>query len=750
LLVSRAAAVLFATLVCFLLQTVPLHASINVVSYWRLGENDPGAADGVAATNTIDSVGTNNLTFTGTAQYSSNVDARAASHAGSTLSVNFTNGAYATNVFVSTNLDNFGIECWVKPTALGGGQVIAYNGSTGGIGDGGWGIILGADNNYYGLFGGVTTLGGMPATANVWWHLALVRASGTATLYVNGFAIGATTTATPGLATVGGFALGAPPQSPTSQFFTGQIDEVRMFTFGAGQFSTNDLLFNQSFTLSTTNAVESSGAGAGIVILAASPSTLAWTNTANASWLHLDAADSSGTGTRYVYYTFDANPGATRVGTLTIAGQTYTVTQAGTNYTQTTQPVSCFNLAPAGMVVDPSGIVYASSGSSVYKWTPGTTNPVALITSGLSTPQGLALDTAGNLYVANSGGTSISKWIAASSTLTSLFTTLSNAHPNHVGVDSTGNVYFISDFSEQGPIKWSAADGSQARAMPDIPVSSAEQQLSLAVDAASTVYSMIEVSNPKDPPGNSGVEKRPVGGPTGNVPGTFRSFDISHPRAVAVDGEGNVYFTEISANSMNKYSLAFNNVTVLGGQGPTVIAADAARNYYFFSGSVQKIPYAFVDSTAQSVPILGGNGQLPPVLPLNADIAGPLSPTADQSWITVTGVTNGVVYYSVAANTNLARSGNIFVLGKAIPVQQDGVPLIPPFLANPTSTNGTFGFMFTNTQTTNFSVLYSTNLMTPLSNWLPLGAPSNISAGVFQFTAPNTNDPQGFYRVSSP
>lgn len=226
--------------VWLLLSPAIVQATINTVAYWRMGESDTGAANGVTATNTIDSVGTNNLTFAGSAQYTNDVAAGAATDTGSTLSVNFANSAYATCSVVSIATNNFGIECWVKPTAL-GSQVIAYNGSTGGSGDGGWGIIIGSDNNYYGLFGGVTTLGGVPATANVWTHLALVRASGTATLYVNGVAAGTTNTATPISPTAGGFALGAPPQSPTSQFFTGLIDEVGVFTFGAGQFSTSDL-----------------------------------------------------------------------------------------------------------------------------------------------------------------------------------------------------------------------------------------------------------------------------------------------------------------------------------------------------------------------------------------------------------------------------------------------------------------------------------------------------------------------------
>jgi autotransporter-associated beta strand protein len=218
-------------------------ATINVVSYWRLGESDAGTAAGAAATNTTDSVGATNLRFQGNARYANDVAATAATHVGSLLSVNFTNSAYAPNAIVSTAQDNFGIECWAKPTAPGGGQIIAYNGATGGAGSGGWGIIIAADGTYEGLFGGITTIGTSVATANAWTHLALVRNNGISTLYINGVASGTSSTG-PALPQ-GNFALGAPPQSPTSQFFTGLIDEVRVFTFAAGQFNTSDLLLNQ-------------------------------------------------------------------------------------------------------------------------------------------------------------------------------------------------------------------------------------------------------------------------------------------------------------------------------------------------------------------------------------------------------------------------------------------------------------------------------------------------------------------------
>jgi hypothetical protein len=225
-------------------------ATVTPVGYWRLGENDSGAATGIAATNVADIAGAHPLLFHGQATYSADVSSFASNSPGSTLSVNFTNSAYATNTIVSAAIDNFGIECWVKPTTSAASQVIVYNGTTGGAGSGGWGLLIADDNTYEALFGGVILFGTNTATPNVWTHLALVRASGGSTLYVNGKAT--ISTGIGPLPPQGNFALATAPQSVPGQAFTGLIDEVRVFTFAAGQFSTNDLLL-QRHTLVVTN-----------------------------------------------------------------------------------------------------------------------------------------------------------------------------------------------------------------------------------------------------------------------------------------------------------------------------------------------------------------------------------------------------------------------------------------------------------------------------------------------------------------
>jgi len=65
--------------------------------------------------------------------------------------------------------------------------------------------------------------------------------------------------------------------------------------------------------------------------------------------------------------------------------------------------------------------------------------------------------------------------------------------------------------------------------------------------------------------------------------------------------------------------------------------------------------------------------------------------------------------------------------------------------------NGDFQFAFSNTNCATFTVLATTNMALPLSNWTVLGSVPEISPGQFQFTDPQaTNSAQRFYRVRSP
>jgi hypothetical protein len=221
-------------------------ASVNVVAWYRLGENDPGAAPGLAATNSIDVVSNRVLTLVGGPIYDANVASSATTHAGSFLGVRFSSTAWGTNALVSTLVDNFGLELWVNPSVLAGDHMLAYNGNTAASG---WGLNL-ADGTFSVLFGGKAVIGAAPAASNVWTHLALVRDGSVTTFYTNGVAA-ATSGVLPNVPS-GLFGVANAPNPPGSAVFQGALDEVRVFTFAAGQFNTNDLLLNCSRPAVTT------------------------------------------------------------------------------------------------------------------------------------------------------------------------------------------------------------------------------------------------------------------------------------------------------------------------------------------------------------------------------------------------------------------------------------------------------------------------------------------------------------------
>lgn len=232
---------LFSLLTGVLLVANAASAAVSTVAYYRMGENDPGAtnADPCTAltgysTNYPDLYPTTN---TLSATYSDSTFVN-----GSSLCVNFdTSGGFGLTNGAIPLTDNWGIEAWVNssvPAATNGGYVsIAYNGNSG---PGGMGIYMNPGGSYVGLCGGVALVGGDFVVPNTWTHLAMVDNGGTTTFYVNGVATG---TGPAPHTPSGGFFVGG---DPGGENFQGSIDEVRVFTFAPGAFSTNDLMLTNA------------------------------------------------------------------------------------------------------------------------------------------------------------------------------------------------------------------------------------------------------------------------------------------------------------------------------------------------------------------------------------------------------------------------------------------------------------------------------------------------------------------------
>jgi hypothetical protein len=131
-----------------------------------------------------------------------------------------------------------------------------------------------------------------------------------------------------------------------------------------------------SYSLSATSANFSAGGGAGSVNVTAG-SGCAWTAASNASWISITGG-ASGNGNGTVTYNVQANTGPARSGTLTIAGQTFTVTQAN----------GCtFSVAPTGSnftSAGGSGSFGINASNPGCQWTAAANNSWISIVSGSS------------------------------------------------------------------------------------------------------------------------------------------------------------------------------------------------------------------------------------------------------------------------------------------------------------------------------------------------------------------------------
>src|SRR5438552_2225933 len=109
------------------------HATVTNVAWYRLGENDPGAASSqVVKTTTTDFVGAADLRRIGSPRYTNDVSPDAG-QIGSSLAVSFSGaGQFYSNAVVTAARNNFGIEAFVNTvTTSDGTYVIAQNGNSG-------------------------------------------------------------------------------------------------------------------------------------------------------------------------------------------------------------------------------------------------------------------------------------------------------------------------------------------------------------------------------------------------------------------------------------------------------------------------------------------------------------------------------------------------------------------------------------------------------------------------------------------
>ena len=279
---------------------------------------------------------------------------------------------------------------------------------------------------------------------------------------------------------------------------------------------------------------------------------------------------------------------------------------------------------PCGVAVDTSGTVYVadSGNNTIRKVTPAGVVTTLAGLAGNNTgsadgtgsaarfngPAGMAVDTNGNVYVADSGNNTIRK-VTPSGVVTTLAGLAGSAGsadgtnsaarfngPYGVAVDSAGNVYVADTYNDTirkvTPVgtNWvvttlaglagssGSADGTNSAARFNYPAG-------VAVDSAGNLY-VADYNNDTirkvTPVGTNWVVTTLAGlaGNSGSADGTNSAARFNYPEGVAVDSAGNVYVADVYNDTIRKVTPVGTNwvVTTLAGLAGSIGSADGTNS----------------------------------------------------------------------------------------------------------------------------------------------------------------------------
>ncbi len=257
------------------------------------------------------------------------------------------------------------------------------------------------------------------------------------------------------------------------------------------------------------------------------------------------------------------------------------------------------------------------------------------VDAALSAPEGLALDASGNLYIADRDNHCIRKVDATTGVITTVAgngfygfegdngpaTSAQLYQPNGVAVDTAGNLYIADSNNHRirkvnastGVITTVAGTGIYGFGGDNVPATSTPLAYpnGVAVDTAGNLY-IADRNNQRirKVDATTGVITTVVGiggyGPGGdNGPAT--SAQLTYPRGVAVDAAGNLYIANTETHRIRKVDAATGFITTVAGDGssgfggdggpatsaklyyPRGVAVDATGNLYIADSNNQRV-----------------------------------------------------------------------------------------------------------------------------------------------------------------
>ncbi|MEQ8175518.1 MAG: InlB B-repeat-containing protein [Syntrophomonadaceae bacterium] len=241
---------------------------------------------------------------------------------------------------------------------------------------------------------------------------------------------------------------------------------------------------------------------------------------------------------------------------------------------------------PCGLAVDSSGNIYvADTGNSAVKKINSNDNSITPLGTGFSNPSGVAVDSSGNIYVADTGNSAVKKINSNDNSIIPLGTGFSN--PSGVAVDSSGNIY-VGDTGNKAIKKM---DSSGNNITPQ--GSGFNDPIGVAVDSSGNIYVADDADH---------AVKRVD--PSGHI--TPLGSGFTWPCGVAVDSSGNIYVADTGNDAVKKIDSS-GNISILGSgfSNPIGVAVDSSGNIYvadYGNNAIKKITKSTKDITAFIVP----------------------------------------------------------------------------------------------------------------------------------------------------
>jgi len=318
---------------------------------------------------------------------------------------------------------------------------------------------------------------------------------------------------------------------------------------------------------------------------------------------------------------------------------------------------------PTGVAVDAAGDLFIADygHQQVKEIAAGTNTPVA-IGSGFTNPFGVAVDAAGDVYVADYGANAVYKIPAGNPVGTGVTIGSGFINPTGVAIDAKGNVY-VADHGNN--------------AVKEIPVgntvpvtigSGFSAPVGIAVDASGNVY-----VGDRD---NEALKEIPAGSTTPITVGP----EFGSPYGVAVDPSGNIFINDYSNNALKEIPAGTTTpITIATGfNNPKGVATDGAGNIYVAD---------YGDDAVKEIKPVGGyyiNASLPASLTFNNTtgvISGTPAVETPATNYTITAYNGGG---SATATVNITVNGPPSVSYSAPPSYSEGSAISP---LSPTSSN---------------------------------------------------------------